>query len=196
MGTGPSLAAVADDLRSWRADNGCRLFGVNNTFVDFPLDVHISCDPKWHEHYSPVVGDFEKWHWDESICRAHGYNHVQGAWLDGLSLDPEIISFGHSSGWQALNLAVHYGCDPVLLVGYDMTYRPGEPRHYFDGLSDTAGEYPEPLRKWSLFDKPDRTGLLYDYKNIAEQKGLPEIWNCTPGSAMRWFPMATIGQFM
>lgn len=173
------------------------LFGINNTFHDFDLDCWIACDPAWHAHYGRVDGRFDKWHWDDEICQRHGYRHIEGRWFDGLSTDPNWISLGHSSGWQALNLAVHYGCDQILLVGFDMDYRPGEPRHYFSGLSEQAGEYPNALRKWSLFDKPNKTGLLYDYRHIAKQceRGeIPPIINCTPKSAMRWFPVKHLSE--
>ena len=192
LGTGPSLLDDADYVRELKRTGRTMLFGINNTFEDFDLDCWIACDPKWHQHYGQVRGDFAKWHWDEDICAQYGYNYIEGVWLDGLSTDLSKLSLGHSSGWQALNLAFHYGCDPICLVGYDMTYRPGEARHYFDDLSDKAGEYPNELRKYSLFDKPDNTGLLYDYKNIATQTNLPEIINCTMNSAMHWFPIVPL----
>jgi len=197
IGTGPSLALVADDLRGLRAQDRIRLFGINNTFNDFDLDVWIACDPKWHQHYGQINLHCDQWHWDKDICDKFGYDHIPGEWLPGLSTDPAKISFGHSSGWQVLNLALHYGCSPLILVGYDMTYRPDEPRHYFDDLSGDSGEYPEAIRKHSLFDKPDKTGLLYDYKNIADQAArgdIPPVINCTPGSAMRWFPIMELEQ--
>lgn len=203
LGTGPSLSKVADELREMQAAGKVMLFGMNNSFNDFDLDVWLACDPLWHKHNGKVEIRGDQWHWDWEICEKYGYEYIEGRWLDGLSTDPDYISYGHSSGWQCLNLARHYHAagkisDEILLCGYDMTYRPGEPRHYFSGVSDVAGEYPEPLRKWSLFDKPDRTGLLYDYRHIAEQcnRGeIPPILNCTPGSAMKWFPFAEIADF-
>jgi hypothetical protein len=196
IGTGPGLLPVADLVREQKGKR--LLFGINNTHQDFPLDVWIACDPAWHSHYGKVEGDFDKWHWDEAICNQHGYRHIPGKWLDGLSTDPSCISYGHSSGWQAINLAVHYGVSRILLVGFDMTYRKDEPRHYFDGLSDEGGEYPEPLRKASKFDKGMNDGLLWDYRHIAKQceRGeIPSIINCTPGSAMKWFPIRHLSDF-
>lgn len=198
LGTGPSLALVADQLRELKAAGKVMLFGMNNSYQDFDLDVWIACDPAWHQHNGQVKIDADCWHWDKGICDQYGYRYIEGVWLDGLSTDPDLISFGHSSGWQALNLALHYGCDPILLCGYDMSYPAGKPRHYFTGLSDTRGEYPLPLQKWSLFDKPDKTGLLYDYRHIAAQcnRGeIPPILNCTHGSAMTCFPFAEIADF-
>ena len=169
---------------------GAVLFGVNNTFNDFLLDVWIACDPLWHDMYSPVAGDFHRWHWDREICEKYGYHYIEGRWGDGLSTNPEYIHYGHSSGYQALNLAVHYGCNPIFFVGYDMHYR-GDKRHYFSGLSDENGEYPQHLRKFSTFD-----GLIKCYETIAEQKGLPEIYNATPGSALTCFESVDLIQKM
>jgi hypothetical protein len=158
---------------------GLRVFGINNTYNDFTLDVWTACDPQWWAHYGHEAKDIDadRWHWDRDICARYDAMHIEGRWADGLSTDPRYIHYGHSSGYQALNLAVLYGCDPILLVGFDMHYN-GEQRHYFDGLSNDVGEYPQPLRKWSTFD-----GLLKCYETIARQPGLPQIINCTPGSA-------------
>lgn len=183
IGTGPSLN-IGQVKQAQK--KGAVLFGVNNTFNDFNLDVWIACDPLWHSVYSPVKGDFHKWHWEQSICDSFGYNHIKGKWGDGLSINPEYIHYGHSSGYQALNLAVHYGCDPILLVGYDMRYE-GTARHYFENLSDQSGEYPEELRKYSTF-----TGLIKQYETIPKQKNLPKIYNATPNSGLTCFEFIDI----
>lgn len=167
---------------------GAKLFGVNNTWRDFDLDCWIACDPAWHAVYSPVRLDCDQWHWDSDVCRRHGYRYIEGRWGDGLSRDKKFIHYGHSSGYQALNLAMHYGCDPILLAGFDMQY--AERRHYFDGLSDQAGEYPAQLRKFSTFD-----GLIRCYETIAMQQGLPRIINCTPGSALTCFPFGNLDDY-
>ena len=201
LGTGPSLNDVADQLREAQGAGKVMLFGMNDSYRDFELDVWLACDPKWHDVRGKVsLEHCDQWHWDKDICNRYGYKHIEGRWYDGLSTDPSWISFGHSSGWQCLNLAVHYGCDPILLCGYDMTYREGEPRHYFNGVSDLPGEYDPVLRKHSLFAKPDNTGLLYDYKHIADQQAMGKlpckIINCTPRSAMKWFPIRELSEFI
>ena len=176
---------------------GALLFGPNNTFEDFALDVWLACDPAWHRHYGKVEIDADLWHWDADICAEHGYRHVEGVWYDGLWMaDKSKISLGHCSGHQLLNLAVHYGCDPILLVGHDFTYREGEPRHYFTGLSGEDGEYPAEIRKFSKFSKPDGNDLMAVYKRIADQEGLPRVINCTPGSALLWFPMGDLKDYL
>jgi len=191
LGTGPSLAKQRDRILELHAKGEIKIFGVNNTFADFPVDVWIACDPSWHQHYGQVVGDFDKWHWDAEICQKYGYRHIEGLWRDGISLDPQYIHFGHSSGFQALNLAYHYGHRDIYLAGYDMHYN--GPRHYFDGLSDQAGEYPAPLRKFSKFDKPrvekgrcKEYSLFQYYESVAEQNPC-NIYNMTADSALKCF---------
>ena len=199
LGTGPSLSDVAHLIPKFDG----LVFGCNNTFQDFKLSVHLSCDPKWHDRYSPIPpvwGDFECWHWDKGICEKYGYRYVEGVWLDGLYMGPENkISLGHCSGHQLLNLAAgnQYGCDEIILVGHDFRYEPGKPRHYFTGLSDVDGEYVPELRKFSLFDKQGQgNDLMKVYQHIADQKGLPPIINCTPGSHLKCFPMGNLEDYL
>jgi hypothetical protein len=181
LGTGPSLALQKPDIERLQK-KGFMVFGVNNTFNDFDLDVWIACDPKWHEIYSPVEGDFDKWHWNNAICQKHGYKYIEGRWGDGLSEDKEYIHYGHSSGYQALGLAVKYGCDSIYLAGYDMSYSASK-RHYFSDLSGQEGEYPKALRKNSTFE-----GLIKCYETIPRENPEIEIYNCTKGSALTCFP--------
>jgi len=180
IGTGPSIKDQYSDIKRL-ANDGFKLFGVNNTYEDFPLDAWIACDPSWHQIYGKVEGDFDKWHWNKAICDKYGYKYIEGRWGDGLSLDDSYIHYGHSSGYQALGLAIHYGATEVYLCGYDMNYS-AEVRHYFSGLSAQGGEYPQELRKYSTFD-----GLIRCYETIARQEGLPKIYNCTKDSSMKCF---------
>lgn len=185
LGTGPSLNDQRDRILELREQDRIRIFGVNNTFNDFPLDCWIACDPQWHEEYSPITGDFDKWHWDKGICERYGYNYIEGRWGDGLSTDPLYIYYGHSSGYQALGLAVHYRCSEFALCGFDMQYAGA--RHYFRGLSRDDGEYPDKLRKFSQFD-----GLIRQYETIPAVNPQLKIYNATKGSALTCFQFMEI----
>lgn len=197
IGTGPSLAGVVDQVNALRRAGRARVFGINNTPADIPPDVWIACDPTWHAHYGRQDIDADCWHWDAGICERYGYRNIEGRWFDGVSTDPSWISYNHSSGAQALNLAVLYGCDRIALVGFDMSYRSGRPRHYFKGLSGDVGEYPGALRKDSPFEgRPGGDGgLLRCYEHIAAQDLPCEIVNCTPGSAMTCFPIMSLEEW-
>lgn len=194
IGTGPSLGDQIPVIKELQSQ-GARLFGVNNVFIDFDLDCWIACDPAWHKHYGKIdLPHTDQWHWDRDICEEFGYRYIEGVWGDGLSKDPNKIHLNHGSGPQILNLAVHYDCDPILLVGHDFSDSKTN-RHYFTGLSDVDGEYPEPLRKWSKFDKGGKDyDMLQVYKKIADQ-GWPII-NCTPGSKLPWFPFGGLEDYL
>lgn len=192
IGTGPSLEIQLPDIRRLH-QQGARIYAVNNSYQDLPLgprDAWIACDPLWHQEYSPVRLEARQFHWDRGICERYGYTWIEGRWFDGLSIDPAWIAYNHSSSAQALNLSVLDGNTVNLLAGFDMRYPPGR-RHYFDGLSDQPGEYPPALQKFSSFD-----GLIECYEAIARQSGLPAIINCTPGSALRCFPMGQLTDYM
>ena len=194
VGTGPSLRECIDILP--RFDG--LIFTCNRTFLDVPTDVWLACDPSMHRLYGQVSGDFDSWHWDIDICTMFGYKHVEGVWMDGLYMGPENkISLNHCSGAQLLNLACNqYKCDEVVLIGHDFKYPPGQPRHYFSGLSADDGEYPNSIRKFSKFDKEGKgDDLLQVYKRIADQPGLPRIINATPDSALKWFPTGNIEDY-
>lgn len=212
IGTGYSLLQQMDEIRALKAAGKVMLFGVNNTFDDFSLDCWVACDEAWHEHRfrtaGPVTGPFDKWHWDGDICRQGGYKYIQGCWSGGsmgavnqwktvrdgygLSLDPDWISLNHGSAPQAINLAVHYGCDPILLVGHDFHYDSPR-RHYFADVSDVPGEYPKELRKTSSFHKQGAgDDMEAVYARMAATPGRPRIFNVTPGSKLKAFPKMTL----
>ena len=108
------------------------------------------------------------------------------------------ISLNHCSGAQLLNLAAgnQYGCTEIILIGHDFHYK-ADQRHYFTGLSETDGEYPQAIRKFSKFDKQGQgNDLLQVYRHIANQEGLPPIYNATEGSALKWFPVRKLKDFL
>jgi hypothetical protein len=213
VGTGPSLRQQLDLIPRFPG----LVFTCNNTYQDIRTDVWLACDPKWHAYYGKVHGDFDKWHWDADICQQFGYRYVEGVWMvDGIAYprdqyttppgdcgglwleDKTRISLNHCSGAQLLNLAANqYECETILLIGHDFQYSAGRPRHYFSDLSDTPGEYPALLRKWSEFNKRGKGhDLLAVYRAIADQPGRPPIYNCTPDSALKWFPMGDFEDYL
>lgn len=195
VGTGYSLKAQLHLLP--RFDG--LIFTCNNTYKDVRTDVWLACDPTWHEFYGKqTIPGADKWHWSHEICDEYGYSYVEGVWVDGLWMqDKTKISYNHCSGAQLLNLAANqYECDEIVLIGHDFHYNAPQ-RHYFDDLSETAGEYPQQIRKFSKFDKKGQgDDLLQVYRRISEQKGLPRIVNATPDSALPWFPKAEFHDYI
>jgi hypothetical protein len=214
VGTGPSV----DDEQLRHIDeyrqtpwSRIRVFGVNNVYQKGKwLDVHYACNPEWWAHYyptDPVLRDLclndytAPWTWDKETAERFGVNYIEGRWSGGkrrvtsFSTDPEYIHYGHGSGYEVCNLAYHYGCRHLVLVGYDLRYpsdynpvarRAGTGRRHF------FGEYPSSLQHWpgrngSVAADGTITGLLDCYRTIdTEHLGL-RITNCSPGTALDFF---------
>jgi hypothetical protein len=213
IGTGPSLT---DDqiqhIREYRQtpNSKIRVFGVNNAYQkDIVLDVLYACNPEWWDHYHEDVkmefllddGYTSCWTWDNATARKYGLNWIEGRWSGGkrrvtsFSKDPNYIHYGHGSGYEVINLAYHFGCRHMVLVGYDLRYSSNydpvrklagtEPRHFF-------GEYPSVLQHWpgrggSVAADGQITGLLDIYRTVdCDDLGL-RITNCSPGSALDFF---------
>lgn len=192
VGTGPSLTDEAIRLinESELPKFGCNLtyrvidgltalLGCNYEFWDFYWDEvkALSCD-LWSSHHESKQGAPLK--------------KIRGEWRDGLSTDPSVIHYGHSSGYQLINLALHYGVTEFVLIGYDLRYpkgydghrkQAGGARHYF-------GEYPKELQHWTRFNigsDGELNGLLGCYRTIYAEKYGIRIINCSPGSALDFF---------
>jgi hypothetical protein len=201
-GTGPSLTPeVIESLKHTRWP----LFGCNNTYQELPLSVLLSCNPEWWEYYwnDPALRDHpaEKWTWDKGTADKLGINYIRGEWMDGFSTDPNVISYGHSSGYQLCNLALHYGVKQLILIGFDMKFpggydgirkKPGSGRHYF-------GEYPPDLVHWTkvnVGDQGELNGLLECYATVdCEALGI-EIINCSPGTALDCFGLGELEDYL
>lgn len=198
VGTGPSLTPSARTLVN---QSDLPKFGCNNAYQAVELTALLSCNPEWWDYYWPRDeklrnGDFGKWTWDAATAEKYNLSYIRGEWGDGLSTDPNVIHYGHSSGYQLLNLALHYGVCEFVLIGYDLRYpkgydraqRQGVQRHFWEG-----GEYPPELQHWPMVgDNGEMTGLLDCYKTIITEDYGIRIINCSPGSALDFFNMGNL----
>lgn len=212
IGTGPSLTA---QLAAVRESDAIR-FGVNNTYRDVELDYHTAIDPDWWRLYGDDFRercpDVNSFFYQPELCERFGLRLItidKNRDKPGLSTDPAVVHRGHSSTYMALNILLLLGCDPIYLVGFDMDYPAGQPRHYFRGLSNEDGEYPDNLRKFSPFYRGKSLGmpiggLCSRFETVAQQchadhpnwdtlnAGMPRIINCTRDSAMICFPFGDV----
>mgnify|MGYP000877982445 CR=1 FL=1 len=190
---GPSLTpAQVEACRDRVDENGwrVRVIAINNAYQLAPwADVLYFCDDKWWQWHHRKLAD-----WKGEILRLQGGLHDFGDRrikvlrnLDqkgGLSERRDGLHTGQNSGYQAINLAVHYGAARIVLLGYDM-HAPlvgGKPKtHWFgDHPGGTSPTVYEQMRPW--FDTLA--------KPLAE-RGV-EVINATPGSALRCFPRKTL----
>ena len=195
LGTGPSF--IPQQVESARR-KGFVLYACNDAFRLAPDAALLhACNFQWWDVRWPEVKDLpaRKTTIFEETASRYGIEYVPGRWFDGLSEAP-VVSYGHSAGYQLLNLAYHAKPDRIVLLGYDMRFagdydgkarRVGSsPRHFF-------GEYPAELQHWPSVKVKDgvHVELLDLYRSVAKQ-GLVEIVNCTPNSALDCFPVADI----
>lgn len=139
--------------------------------------VHKNCPgfqgELWSSHGLDKDGNNPK----TEAAESWGVKLVGGLHRDGFSMNPELIHYGSNSGFQAVNLALLFGCTSIVLVGFDMRYVAGK-AHFFgnhaDGLHQCSDEQ---YRKYAK-----------EYYRATVPEGVTII-NATPDSALRCFPM-------
>ena len=162
---------------------------VNDAYRLMPwADMLYACDDMWWRHHDGCP-DFagEKWsshgaigskrHNDKSKAAAlYGLNLVAGRDEIGFSLDPHVIHYGSNSGFQAVNIALLAGGNPIILVGFNMQ-AVGKRRHFF-------GDHPAGLRNTA-----DYRNFVRHYVHAAKRLSPDiKILNATPDSALTCFP--------
>lgn len=147
-GIGPSLTSdVIEIMRKYRDTHV--ILGINDAYkiIDF-MDDHYACDARWWKVHGEIINkkypDLRLWCHDEE-GEKYGAIKVTGKTGSGLSTDPTYIHTGLNSGFQALNLAYHWGCSKIILVGYNMGGLNGK-NHFFEGREKTlsvSSPYPQ-----------------------------------------------------
>lgn len=186
---GPSLTREVAELC-----RGEMVLAVNDAYRLLPGAFALyACDAAWWEARNP---DFAGERWTSHslsprndktmVAERFGLRVVEGADGIGFSRDPARIHYANNSGFQAVNLALLWGCDPVILVGFDMR-AVGKRTHFF-------GNHKAPLR-----DTPGSFGKwIGNFTKAAEMlwHPRPTILNATPGSALRCFPMVDLADVL
>jgi len=185
--SGPSLTDdVARKCRKARWFGPYRIVCVSDAYRRFVnADILYSCDAEWwnvHDGAPDFKG--EKWSSHDpkpgsgndkrQAAERWGLNLVLGKHGLGFSTNPEVIHYGHNSGFQAVNVAILKGATKVVLVGFDMREVDGR-RHFF-------GDHPAGLRNHGNYQN-----FIKAFENACPTP-VPII-NATPGSALTCFPM-------
>lgn len=196
LGGGPSMSpAIAASVRG-----RCRVIAVNNCAVDTVdakggahaavapwADVLYAADLKWWnvnraaaEAFAGIRVTITPNGYTDFTPEIDGVRVLGNSGPQGFDDRLDHLRTGWNSGYQALHLAAHLGVRRVLLLGFDMHADNGEHWH---------GDH-----RW-------RPGYESRYPLFinAFRKGAPEfarrgvqVINCTAGSALKCFPMATV----
>ncbi len=187
FGGGPSLTdeqvAYAHGKRVDGA--GVKIIGVSGSIFGTFCDVGYSGDFMFFKTYaerlrkecSPKL----LWTCDKTSAERWGLSWVKGVNRDGLGREGTINMLGNS-GAQGIQLAYLFGARRIVLLGFDMRLGPkGEKHHHPD--------HPAPCVQEQLFEE-----WIHKMRPLASDLALAgcEVFNCTPGSALPWFAMATL----
>lgn len=143
----------------------CNVVAVSNAYKLAPwADAMVSCDASWWKNNPEAMG-FQ----GRKFTTAPDW---QG--LSDLERVPGVVS-GTNSGLLGLMVAVQLGATRILMLGYDM-----RGTHFF-------GPHPAPLRN----PNPARFEVFKKQFDRYKPRGV-EIVNCTPGSALKAYPMADL----
>lgn len=137
LGTGQSLTQADVNYCIGKAD----VLAVNDAWKLAPwADWMYAADVQfWGMHHEAIKRDFKGECWTQSgeAAEWYGLNRIHSFDAPGLSHDPKLIHQGGNSGYQAINLAYHFGASRIVLLGFDLYGT-----HFFGshprGLADPA----------------------------------------------------------
>ncbi len=163
-----------------------RVIVINTTWEKAPwADLLYACDFTWWQEYGGLP-HFEglKYTQDDCALVFPTITYVRSVNKPGLSFNRAIIHQGANSGYQAINLAVHFGVKRIILLGYDMQNgEDGECHHHGPHPGDMPNPKPAEYKRW----KKNFGTMEPDLKRAGV-----EVVNCTPNSALRCFPTANL----
>ncbi len=173
---GPSLTQADVDACRGRA----RVIAVNDAYRLAPwADVLYACDYqwwRWHDGVPSFTGP--KYAIDARARKYPGVHLLQNTGTDGIESSPSGLRTGRNSGYQAINLAIHFGVRRILLLGYDLQ-RTGGRSHWF-------GDHPHGQPSLGLFI-PAFVALSKTLRDLGV-----EIINCSRETALTCFPRQPI----
>lgn len=135
----------------------------------------------WAQNHKQLPYYPERWTHDKCAAINWDLNWVESVAGKGLCTKPGKIHQGRNSGFQAINLAYHFGVSRIVLLGYDMQHTGGATHWHGDhppGLTNA-----ENINEWL-----PGFGLLADGLKVA---GV-EVINCTRETALTCFQRGRI----
>lgn len=178
VASGPSLTQADVDYCQGRVDMA---IAVNTSYQRVPWATALyAADAHWWDWHKgvPAFGGLrysvssEAAKWGVSILRNTG--------ADGLEMSPDGLKTGRNGGYQALNLAIHFGATRILLLGYDLQLGDQQKGHWHP-------DHPH--------GRPSPFGVFLDkFKTLVgplANLGI-DVVNCTPRSALTCFPRQSL----
>lgn len=161
-----------------------RVLAVNCTWQLVPwAHALYAGDLQWWARYADTLCGFagERWTRDEAAALRYRLRRVRIRDGQGLCRELGCVNAGGNSGYQAVNLAYHFGAQRIVLLGFDMHRNSGGHWHeeHEGMLSAPATHMPVWRRSFEA--------LAFDLK----VEGV-EVLNATEGSALTCFPRRSL----
>lgn len=182
IATGPSL--TREDVEACR--DKARVVVVNDAHRLAPwADALWATDGSWWNHHRGVpTFTGLKYGITVPVGKWPGVQVITNTGTTGLERKPTGVRTGQNSGYAAINAAVHLGARRILLLGYDMGRRPGEPSHFF-------GDHPKTLQRNAPY-----AAFAENFVSLVDPLaalGITVI-NCSRRTALTCFPQASLAQ--
>jgi hypothetical protein len=199
VGTGPSLTPEAIHLVN---SSNVPKFVCNLAFKDVRPDVFYANNKEFWAIYGKDLKhcQYPKYAYCQEAME-YGAQILKGEWKPSLSQDPEVLHWGHGSGYELLGVAYLAGVTEAILIGYDLRFPKG-----YDGKNQVAGgdrhyfgEYVKELQHWTrlnIGNGGELNGLLECYRTINTSDLGLRIVNCSPGSALDFFEMGRLEEYI
>lgn len=182
VASGPSLTQEDVNYCHGRVDAA---IAVNTSYQAVPWAYALyAADAQWWDWHKGARG-FDGMRYSLSTEAAKwGVSILRNAGKDGLELSPDGLKTGCNSGYQALNLAVHYGAKRIILLGYDMQLGAQQKAHWH---ADHPHGRPSPYK---LFQEKFTT-LVNPLADICV-----EVINCSRQTALKCFERRELGEVL
>lgn len=184
---GPSLSLrqIREVARARMAPaSKVRVIAVNDAIYGaWWADWHHACDESWIREHIQGIHTFPgiRTTLAEDVPRPWVTGYLENTGTDGFDEDPSRCRTGKNSGYQAMHIAIHAGAHRIALLGFDMRDASNGEGHWFgehrDGRKANYAEVMVPHFK--------TLQLALAARGIS-------VYNCTPGSALKVFPAATL----
>lgn len=189
VASGPSASSAGVD----RAEGRVKAIAINNSWQLAPwADLLFASDAVWWninggcpEFAGLKVSRFGGDPLPAGVVAIPVQQKLRAA-EDDLIMEPGILAGGGSSGFQALNLAIQFGCRDIALVGFDASLAHGTHWH-----GDHGGGLKNPL---------DETTEIW---RVAMDRAAPflaelgvRVVNCSPISAISGFPKVPLEDWL
>lgn len=170
---GPSLTQEQCDIVS---SKGKFIIVIGNAWrmVRY-ADILYHCDAKWWRYHKgcPDFRGDKRISLEPTEYTDHVLETIQ---TEGFAEYPAVVT-GGNSGYQALNIALHFKPNKIILIGFDM-------KDSADGRHNIDGDHPPSLKRG--FNSERNINSFRSVAELLETMGV-KVYNCTLDSALDCF---------